>query len=283
MNHASLFSGIGGFDLAAQWMGWQNIFQCEIDSFCQKLLTQNFPNTARYGDIKQFDGTPYRGTIDIISGGFPCQPFSVAGKQRGTEDERHLWPEMLRIIREIQPRYILGENVGGIVSWGKGLVFEQVQADLEAENYTVQAFVLPACAINAPHRRDRVWFIAYSERQPRPQRRGNGNRKEKQTGIQCGFSGPSQVGIASNPESIGLERNGAIRQQKPDSPIKTWLLRGNFEGTNWTEWPTQSRICGRNDGIPNRMDRIKALGNAVVPQLVYLIFKQLEILDKQLT
>lgn len=162
MRHGSLFSGIGGFDLAAQWMGWENVFQVEKDSFCQKVLAKNFPNTKRYGDIKEFDGTKYRGAVDIISGGFPCQPFSTAGKRKGTKDDRYLWPEMLRVIREVQPTCVVGENVYGLVNWSGGMVFEQVCADLENEGYQVQPVILPACGVNAPHRRDRVWFVAYS-------------------------------------------------------------------------------------------------------------------------
>ena len=118
MTHASLFSGIGGFDLAARNCGIQNVFQVEINEFCRKVLLKNFPETKKYRDIKEFNGTEYYGTIDIISGGFPCQPFSVAGNQRGQEDNRYLWPEMLRVISEIKPAYVVGENVFGIIQFG---------------------------------------------------------------------------------------------------------------------------------------------------------------------
>ena len=126
MNHGSLFSGIGGFDLAAEWMGWKNIFHCERNEFGQRTLNYYWPNAVGYGDITQTDFTIHRGKIDILTGGFPCQPYSIAGKRKGKEDERHLWPEMLRAIREILPRSILGENVYGIVNWNEGLVFEEV-------------------------------------------------------------------------------------------------------------------------------------------------------------
>lgn len=164
MRHGSLFSGIGGFDLASRWMGWENVFHCEINPFCQKVLSYHFPESIQHHDITKTDFSIYRGRIDIITGGFPCQPFSVAGKQLGTEDDRHLWPEMLRAIREIQPHWIVGENVRGLVNWSGGMVFEQVQDDLEAEGYEVLPFILPACAVNAPHRRDRVWFVAHAMR-----------------------------------------------------------------------------------------------------------------------
>jgi DNA (cytosine-5)-methyltransferase 1 len=162
MRHGSLFSGIGGFDLAAEWCGWENVFHCEWNTFGQKVLKHHFPNSISYNDITKTDFSIHRGAIDIISGGFPCQPYSNAGKRLGKEDERHLWPEMLRAIREIQPSWVVGENVRGLTNWNGGLVFDEVQSDLEIEGYEVLPFLLPACAINAPHRRDRIWFIAYS-------------------------------------------------------------------------------------------------------------------------
>ena len=163
MRHGSLFSGIGGFDLAAEWCGWENVFHCEWNTFGQKVLKHHFPNSISYNDITKTDFSIHRGTIDIISGGFPCQPYSSAGKRLGKEDERHLWPEMLRAIREIQPSWVVGENVRGLTNWNGGLVFDEVQIELEAEGYEVLPFLLPACAVGAPHRRDRIWFIAYSD------------------------------------------------------------------------------------------------------------------------
>ena len=164
MNHGSLFSGIGGFDLAAKWMGWNNIFHCEINTFCQTILKHHFPESLNYEDITKTDFSIFRRRIDILSGGFPCQPYSSAGKRKGKNDSRHLWPEMLRAIREIQPRYILGENVLGLVNWSKGLVFNEIKTDLENEGYEVLTVILPACSVNAPHRRDRIWFIAYNNK-----------------------------------------------------------------------------------------------------------------------
>jgi DNA (cytosine-5)-methyltransferase 1 len=164
MTHGSLFSGIGGFDLAAEWMGWENKFHCEWNEFGQKVLHYYWPKAELFTDITKSDFTKYNGTIDIISGGFPCQPYSSAGKRLGKEDSRHLWPEMLRAIREIRPRWVVGENVRGLTNWNGGLVFDEVQSDLEAEGYEVTPFLLPACAVNAPHRRDRIWFVAYSTR-----------------------------------------------------------------------------------------------------------------------
>lgn len=184
--HASLFSGFGAADLAATWMGWDNAFWCEIDDFPRTVLSYWFPKSKGYGNIKETDFTPWRGKIDVLTGGFPCQPFSVAGQRKGQEDDRYLWPEMLRAIREIRPSWIIGENVGGIISMvqpgcetevehqaalfeetDKETILEQeyvvetVCRDLEQEGYSVQPIVIPACAVSAPHRRDRIFFIAY--------------------------------------------------------------------------------------------------------------------------
>lgn len=186
MTHGSLFSGIGGFDLAAQWAGWENLFYCEINKFCRQVLQYHFPKSISYEDIKQTDFKQWRGKVDVISGGFPCQPFSLAGQRKGADDDRYLWPEMLRAIREIQPTWVVGENVAGILTMvqpgtetslgceqslfgeedrerilvEQEYVVETVCGDLEREGYSVQPFVIPACAVGAPHRRDRVWFVA---------------------------------------------------------------------------------------------------------------------------
>lgn len=160
MRHASLFSGIGGFELAADWLGWDNVLSCEFASFPREILQFYYPFTHHYGDIRSLKGTKYRGKIDVLTGGFPCQPFSAAGKRKGTDDNRFLWPEMLRVISEIQPTWVVAENVRGITSQGGGLVFERVHAELEAHGYAVQTFCIPACAVDAPHRRERMWFIA---------------------------------------------------------------------------------------------------------------------------
>lgn len=167
MTHASLFSGIGGFDLAAELSGWNNNFWCEIEPFCQKILKYYFPTSKGYEDIKTTDFRIWRGKIDVLTGGFPCQPFSNAGKRKGTEDNRYLWPEMLRAIREIQPGWIVGENVFGIVNWSQGMVFEQVCVDLEDEGYEVQPFVLPAAGVNAPHKKGKSIFYCLLPMQER--------------------------------------------------------------------------------------------------------------------
>jgi DNA (cytosine-5)-methyltransferase 1 len=220
MTHGSLFSGIGGFDLAAEWMGWENIFHCEWNLFGQKVLKYHFPNAISYEDITKTDFTIHRGRIDILTGGFPCQPYSMAGKRLGKEDERHLWPEMLRAIREIHPRWVVGENVLGLVNWSGGLVFHEVQADLEAEGYEVQPYVLPACAVNAPHRRDRVWFVAYAsgnghDAEPSSANNSIGqNNKQPRTQRKRTIEGLSDERPTPHPNGNGLnQRNGNDEKQ----------------------------------------------------------------------
>lgn len=185
IRHASLFSGIGAPELAALWLGWQNVFHCEINEFCNTILNYWFPNSINYENIKTTDFSRWQGQIDILTGGFPCQPFSSAGRRLGADDDRYLWPEMLRVIRQIQPTFVIGENVAGILSMvqpgdevkvgsttslfeenddiyqkKQEFVVETVCSDLEREGYSVQPFVIPACAVGAPHQRDRVWFVA---------------------------------------------------------------------------------------------------------------------------
>lgn len=182
LKHASLFSGIGGFDLAAESMGWENVFNCEIDNFCQTVLKYHFPNATQYGDIRKIKGEEYEGRVDVLTGGFPCQPFSAAGKRRGTEDNRFLWGEMFRVIQTVKPSWVIAENVRGILSIEDGMVFERVCTDMENNGFEVQPLCIPACAVGAPHRRDRIWFIAYSEcnERRRQERRGN----EEENGVQ---------------------------------------------------------------------------------------------------
>jgi DNA (cytosine-5)-methyltransferase 1 len=160
MTHGSFFSGIGGFDLAAEWVGWENKFHCEIEPFCQKVLNHYWPDAELFENIKTANFEKYRNKVRVISGGFPCQPYSIAGKRLGKEDDRHLWPFMLEGIRQINPDYVVGENVFGLTSWNEGLVLEEVCLDLENEGYQVQPIIVPAAGVGAPHKRDRIWIVA---------------------------------------------------------------------------------------------------------------------------
>jgi DNA (cytosine-5)-methyltransferase 1 len=204
MRHGSLFSGIGGFDLAAQWMNWTNVFHTEWNEFGQKVLQHHFPNSISYHDIIKTDYSIHNGDIDIITGGFPCQPFSLAGKRKGTDDERYLWHEMLRAIQQIRPTYVVAENVRGLLTIDGGLVFEQVCADLEAEGYEVQPILLPAAGVNAPHRRDRIFIVGYAAntKDNRTGKLRNESSKERTrfcnvvSGKPCGLS--ESTGTAAN-------------------------------------------------------------------------------------
>ena len=215
MNHIGLFEGIGGFSVAAHAVGWNTIAWCEINKFGQSVLLNHFPDAKSHEDITKTDFTIYRGKCDIITGGFPCQPYSLAGKRLGKDDDRHLWPEMLRAIREIQPTWVVGENVLGIVNWSGGLVFDEVQADLEAQGYEVQTYVLPAAGIDAPHRRDRVWFVAYSDsnghelrrlRENRPKARKGEINEQKWKWIRDDDRGTCEQGVTSDSESEQSKR-----------------------------------------------------------------------------
>lgn len=263
-------------------MGWNNIFHCDFNPYCQKLLKQNFPNSTGYANIKDFNATQYRGIVDIISGGFPCQPFSIAGKRKGTEDERHLWPEMLRIIGEVQPPWVVGENVAGLVNWDGGLVFEQVQIDLEAQGYEVESFILPAAGVNAPHRRDRIWFIAYSnERSKRSSRKGNefesyrGKNNHQQS--EWREQAKQYPGCGNVLRADGNDNSERFQKFEltsiSDKKKRVTCFRS---AKSWDNWPSQPPVCGGDDGISNRLDRIKALGNSMVPQVVHQIFKAIQ-------
>lgn len=244
MKHASLFSGIGGFDLAAEWMGWENVFQVEKNEWCQKVLKKNFAKVKRYGDIKEFKGNEYSGTIDVLSGGFPCQPFSTAGTQKGTKDDRYLWPEMLRVIREIQPGYIVAENVYGIINQERGMVFETVCSQMEDEGYEVQPIIIPACAIGAQIRRDRIWFI----------------------------------GRLSFASGIGQKSNKIIseRQQYNERGPAQHFIDPLYSLSKSECKRGESTFIGGSNGLPNELDELEGYGNAIVPQVAFEIFKIIE-------
>ena len=276
MTHGSLFSGIGGFDLAAEWMGWENLFNCEWEEFPRKVLKHHFPNAKQYGDIKEFNATAYAGRIDILTGGFPCQPYSTAGKRKGKEDERHLWPEMLRVIRECSPRWVVGENVRGLVNWNGGLVFEEVCADLEACGYSVQPFIFPACAVNAPHRRDRVWFVAHANDKGRSNGYGEIQGTNGEVPKRHDRSESCDTNLRNAPDTDDGSR--------PQDAVCT--RRQKLTVLPWAEFPTVSPVCGGDDGLPKELDgitfpkwrreSIKAYGNAIVPQVALQIFKAIE-------
>ena len=333
--HLGLFEGIGGFSLAASWMGWETVAWCEWNEFGQKILRHYFPEAEGFGDITKTDFKKYANRIDVLTGGFPCQPYSLAGKRKGKEDERHLWPEMLRAISDVQPTYVVGENVFGLINWNAGLVFDEIQSDLEAEGYEVWPYVLPACGKNAPHRRNRVWFVAYSSnarakslRQTRentvfglesvtdpkgvvpralettaerikqrvlgedtktgqgsgiystneltPNATGSGGKRERKQRPEQGQP------RGHNSQNDATNANGRRQPSKEHGEAEPgWTTKASLPN-DWKNFPTQSPICGGNDGIPAKLDgitlpkwrneSIKAFGNAIVPQVALEIF-----------
>lgn len=311
MTHASLFSGIGGFDLAAEWAGWTNAFNCEIDPFCRKILKYHFPDAEQYGDIRTADFAVWRDRIDVLTGGFPCQPFSLAGKRKGTEDDRYLWPEMLRVIRTVRPRWVVGENVYGIVNWSEGMVLDTVCSDLEAAGYEVQPYIISACGVGAPHRRDRCWFVAHRTDA------GVETIREGQDGFHAvgvaadadcdrrrvGAYQPEPVSGSCGTSDIGpFGQDGPVADtygqrcyefQSPGQPSQTQeriAQNGNVKRRipNWNDFPTESPVCDRNDGFPGELaglsfpawcrGSIKACGNAIVPQVALQIFETINII-----
>jgi len=300
--HIDIFSGIGGFALAANAAGFRTSVFCEQDDYCAKVLKRHWPNVPIIPDVKEFDGGRWKGA-DLLTGGFPCQPFSVAGERRGEEDDRALWPEMLRVIKEARPRFVLAENVAGLIN----MALDDVLSRLEGEGYTTGTVVLPACAVNAPHRRDRVWIMGYAEglqryggdpygetceqnaRKPRGASCKNdvahakhkerqetgpsgGREKEKRNPSADAFTG------CGGAEDVAHSNRFRLQGERPDSDPKG--RQGQDErpaglcsgGTQWDIEPNVGRVA---NGIPHRTHRLKALGNAIVPQVAYEILKQI--------
>ena len=279
MIHLDLFSGIGGFSLAAQWV-WkeEHHVHCfvENDPFCQKVLKKHWPNTLIHNDIKDYkhDGT----AITLLTGGFPCQVFSVAGKRKGKEDDRYLWPEMFKIITEVKPTWVIGENVPGIIN----MELNQVLSDLENQGYETQTLIIPACAVDASHRRDRVWIVAYAKHS-----RGDRQRRQK---IQQRKLSYNEFEVSS--KRIGEDMADTIgeRQQnhKGGSKAKRSNRSRTLSGCNgssrkhakWLPEPGVGRVA---NGIPRKVDRLRSLGNAIVPQCVMPIMQAIKEIEDNLT
>lgn len=332
MKHASLFSGIGGTELAATWMGWENVFHCEISEFPRKVLEYWYPNSVSYEDITTTDFTSWRGKVDILTGGFPCQPFSMAGKRLGAEDDRYLWPHMLRAIREIQPTWVVGENVVGLTTMVQSgeefevgsqtslfnenyrtreeqtYTIEEICQGLEREGYSVQPFVIPACAVGAPHRRDRIWIVAHRtdtgiedlrKRQVDTDEPRAAADPECGRGYELDDEVQSQLTDGSGADGNGGQRPAAFSDEQgrvsrridhagteEPQPSQSQLGRTDCPQYWWRNFPTQPPVCSRNDGLSLglvditfqkwRAESVKALGNAIVPQVIYEIFKAIE-------
>lgn len=284
MRHGSLFSGIGGFDLAATWMGWENVFHCEKDRFCRRVLKYYWPNTRGYEDIKEFSAIEYRGGIDVISGGFPCQPFSQAGKRQGTADSRYLWPQMLRVVDEIQPPWVVGENVFGLVNWEGGMVFRKVLTNLETQGYEVWPVILPAAGVGAPHQRNRIFFVA--------SRTGRFDGKFEWRKYWSSGNAPAKNDPAADANG-DKRREGGMHEAGPQEAERHPGARDAWDARYpWQHFPTESPLCGGTDGLSHELDRItfsawrkeslKAYGNAIVPQVAWRIFRVIERIESEM-
>lgn len=261
MNHASLFSGIGGAEVAASMMGWQNLFHCEIQEFPRKVLDYWFPNSESYEDITKTDFTKWHGKVDVLTGGFPCQPFSLAGRRKGADDNRYLWPQMLRAIRQIHPTWVVGENVNGIKTMVEScqvtqmgrtdylfeenylyreesrFTLDKICADLEAEGYSVQPIVIPACAIGAPHRRDRVWIVAH-----RSDPRAETVQQEGQDGICSARPSPHTQCDGHSPQRHGNQRARAKKSKEgQDRPQPRSRRHGSGTASSYAHGTRQRR------------------------------------------
>lgn len=272
LTHLSLFSGIGGLDLAAEWAGFTTVGQCEMSDYPTAVFEKHWPDVPRWRDIRTltkegfYERTGGLRTVDVISGGFPCQPFSVAGKQRGKEDERFLWPEMLRVIRQIRPNCVVGENVPGILK----IAARQVVEDLEREGYNAIVFNFEAAAVGAWHRRSRFFFVgiaegrltsdAESERSEGQPSARTAEQDEKPWEMQP--DAVYSIGTAIHNTVCGRFDRDARRRESPELA----------DGRQWAAEPGVGRVA---NGLPCRVERIRALGNAVVPQQAYPIFRAL--------
>lgn len=283
LSHLSLFSGIGGIDLAAEWVGFKSIGQCEMNEYARKVLQKNFGTIPRWRDVRDVTKESFwreckTRELTLLSGGFPCQPFSVAGKQKSTADDRYLWPEMFRVVQELRPTWILGENVPGIIS----LALDDVLSDLEGAGYSCRAFLIPACGVGALHKRDRCFIVANSGILA--------DGETRQTAGTIGKKGKSWYYVSGGSLRCRSEKsnmhisnpNNERCKECDSSPITggsgfhPWAA--DPRGMQWETEPAVGRVA---DGVPSGVDRLRCLGNAVVPQQVYPILKYIAEIEQQ--
>jgi DNA (cytosine-5)-methyltransferase 1 len=252
-----LFSGIGGFSLGLERAGMRTVAFCEIDPYCRAVLRRHWPSVPCFEDVRAIDRSQL-GAIDLVCGGYPCQPFSLAGKRAGEADDRHLWPYFAGLVRDLRPAWVLAENVVGHVTMG----LDQVLADLEGLGYAATSFVIPACATGAPHRRDRLWIVANAGR--------DGLQGQRSGGDSGGQAFDDPRGEATGvPDADGADADGWKRSFGWPAGRMGWSESLSRDG-DW-EIASEPFVRRGTHGIPNRMDRIRALGNAVVPEIPYRI------------
>jgi len=266
-----LFSGIGGFSLGLERTGgFETAAFCEYEDFPRQVLAKHWPDVPCFPDVRELKGEDINGPVDVICGGYPCQPFSQAGQRRGKEDDRHLWPEFSRLVDELRPTWVIGENVAGHISMG----LDDVLSDLEGQGYACRTFVIPACAVGAPHRRDRVWTVANAKF---AERRAVDTSGFTDKGGAYAHGLPRREEISGGPESSRQARaladaDTAGREERHATPIANepgppaWRI--DAERDFWLTEPDVGRVA---NGVPRRVDRLKALGNAVVPQIPEMI------------
>lgn len=268
LTHLSLFSGIGGLDLAAEWAGFESVGQCEWADYPTKVLEKHWPDVPRWRDIRTLNGVSFyertnRRTVDIISGGFPCQPFSVAGKQRGEDDDRYLWPEMVRVIKDIRPSWVVGENVAGIIN----MALDTVLSDLEAAGYSARTFLIPACGVNAPHQRYRTAIVAYADSS------GQFHRKSQIDTAKRWEQTQPESCECSNAVAYSLREHGEGTRAPENETRDTKFTDGSSTIGRKEWWSVEPGVGRVAYGIPHRVDRLKCLGNAVVPAQFYPVFQ----------
>jgi DNA (cytosine-5)-methyltransferase 1 len=279
MKHISLFSGIGGIDLAAHWAGFTTVHLVENNSFCTQVLEKNFPTVPIHKDIRDFDGNQYAGEIELISAGFPCQPHSIAGKRKASSDERNLWGEVVRVISEVRPRWFLGENVQGLLTSEQGEFFPKVLNDLESLGYSVGWCVYGAKDVGAVHRRARIFIIAYSKSY------ADGGYllpelwSQLETRVTEAVQPRKKRNTANTYSTRREEQWRPCTNEKEDFTFERNIYQ-EIAGGDWRDWGisplcTESRVRRKHDGIPYRLDRLRALGNTVVPQQVFPILSEI--------
>jgi DNA (cytosine-5)-methyltransferase 1 len=278
LQHLDLFSGIGGFSLGLEATGgFETKAFCDIEKYPRQVLQKHWPHVKQYEDIKELNYERLKAdgidSIDIITGGYPCQPFSIAGRQKGEQDPRHLWPEYFRLVKELRPTWVIGENVSGHIKLGLDTVIE----DLESEDYSVRPFSISASSIGANHQRERIWILAHSRRSqwPRAELRGeNENETRKENANQFERSSSTSEVDVANTNDERLQRQWQSRNQftsRFNSSRESSEEGQRTMGQGW--WESEPNMGRVAHGIPKRVDRLKSLGNSLVPQIPYYIGK----------
>jgi DNA (cytosine-5)-methyltransferase 1 len=263
LTHIDLFSGIGGFAIAAERAGVRTLCFSEVNPYASAVLRRHWPGVPNLGDIRSADFSPYAGAT-LLTGGFPCQPFSVAGKRRGSEDDRHLWPAMLEVVKQTRPTWIIGENVAGIIE----MELERCCADLENEGYQVQPLIIPACAVDAKHRRDRVWIVANCIGKRLEKLSQQSTREE----LEAAERGEETVSDSMLQGSFSASLSGVYR-------IEEGAGTRHEQSQRLLRWPTEPDVGRVVNGLPNRVDRIKCIGNSIVPHVAFEIIQAIATIE----